>query len=80
MSDFEELYENSVKEIRNSLLDIAKAAYEIGRAEENADIMNYLKGQADKLEVKRSEPDMDIKIFTIRKIVEHLELKGVENE
>lgn len=80
MSDFEKLYEHSIKEVRDALNRIATLAYDAGRADENADIMNYLKGQADKLEAKRSEPDMDIKIFTIRRIVEHLELKGTDNE
>jgi len=80
MSDLEKLYEHSVKEVRDALNQIATIAYDAGRADENADIMNYLKGQADKLEAKRSEPDMDIKIFTIRRIVEHLELKGAGDE
>lgn len=76
MSEFEQLYEHSVKEVRDALIRIAENAYKAGRHDENADIMNYLKGQADKLEVKRLEPDMNIKIFTIRRIVEHLELRG----
>ena len=80
MSELEKLYEHSVKEVRDALNQIATLAYDAGRADENADIMNYLKGQADKLEAKRSEPDMDIKIFTIRRIVEHLELKGRGDE
>ena len=80
MSDFEKLYEHLVKDVRDALIEIAENAYKAGRHDENADIMNYLKGQADKLEAKRSEPDMDIKIFTIRRIVEHLELKGTGNE
>lgn len=80
MSDIEKLFEHSVKEVRDALNQIATIAYDAGRADENADIMNYLKEQADKLEAKRSESDMDIKIFTIRRIVEHLELKGTEDE
>ena len=75
MSDIEKLYEQSIIEVRDALIQIAENAYNAGRHDENTDIMNYLKGQADKLEAKRSEPDMDIKIFTIRRIVEHLELR-----
>ena len=80
MSDIEKLFEHSVKEVRDALNQIATIAYDAGRADENADIMNYLKEQADKLEAKRSEPDMDIKIFTISRIVEHLELTGTNDE
>ena len=86
MSDLEKLYEHSVKEVRDALNRIATIAYDAGRHDENADIMNYLKGQADKFEAMRPAPHkdvattMDVRIHTIRKIVEHLELKGAGNE
>jgi hypothetical protein len=86
MSEIEKLYEHSVKEVRDALNRIAEIAYEAGRADENADIMNYLKQQADKLEATRPKPykdvlpALDMRIYTIRKIVEHLELKGIDND
>ena len=86
MSDIEELYEHSVKDVRDALNRIAEIAYNAGRADENADIINYLKEQADKLDAMRPAPykdvatTMDVRIHTIRKIIEHLELKGAGDE
>lgn len=82
MSDFEQLYEHSVKEVRDALIRIAESAYNAGRADENAHIMDYLTKQADKFEATRPASDKgvvttrDVRIHTIRKIVEYLELRG----
>jgi hypothetical protein len=86
MIELEKLYEQSVVDVRDALNRIATLAYDAGRADENAHIMDYLTEQADKFEATRPPSEegvvttMDVRIHTIRKIVEYLELKGIENE
>ena len=86
MSELEKLYEQSVIDVRDALNRIATLAYDAGRADENEHIMSYLTEQADKFEATRPASEegvvttRDVRIHTIRKIVEDLELKRTNDE